>query len=236
MIDTINTLEKAVIEVARKIEQKEYVKKWHDRDEYSLWYELVACLLGSNVMFEHAQAAAKHLHSCNLLDFRYYQGCHKDNENEIAKELSKPLFPPLTTKGTFRKYRFPNIRAKHICSTAKNIYGSNNTLKALLYSSQDAHSARKNIVAQSVGIGPKQASLFLRNINYDDDLAILDSHVLKYMRMIGLLCEQIGSIVKIEFYERIEKTLQRYATQLGKRLCHLDTAIWIVMRVYQRDY
>ena len=236
MAAIINTLENAVVEVAKEVEQKGSVKKCYERDENSLWYELVACLLGSNVIFEHAQAAAEYLYSCNLLDFRNYRKCYKYYENEITKELSKPLFPPLTTKGTFRKYRFPNIRAKYICSTAKNIYGSTNTLKKLLYKSQDSYSARKNIVAQSVGIGPKQASLFLRNINYDDDLAILDSHVLKYMKMIGLLSAQINSIIQMDLYERIEKKLQNYATQLGKSLCHLDTAIWIVMRVYQRGF
>jgi N-glycosylase/DNA lyase len=236
MIDTINNLEEAVIEVTREVEQKEFTRKWYERDECSLWYELVACLLGSNVMFEHAQAAAAYLNSCNLLDIINYRECYQDCENEIARELSKPLFPPLTAKGTLRKYRFPNIRAKHICGTAKKIYGSSNTLKTLLYNSQDSYSARINIVNHSTGIGPKQASLFLRNINYDDDLAILDSHVLRYMRIIGLLCEEIGSIIKIELYERIEKKLQSYATQLGKKLCHLDTAIWIVMRVYQKDF
>jgi len=232
----ISTLEKAVIEVAREVEKKEFVKKWYERDENSLWYELIACLLGSNVMFEHAQAAVAYLNSCNLLDVINYRECYQDRENEIARELSKPLFPPLTTKGNLRKYRFPNIRAKHICSTAKNIYGSKNTLKALLYKSQDSYSARKNIVAHSAGIGPKQASLFLRNINYDDNLAILDRHVLRYMKMIGLLYEKIGSVIKISLYERIERKLQSYAAQLGKRLCHLDTAIWIVMRVYQREF
>jgi len=82
----------------------------------------------------------------------------------------------------------------------------------------------------AVGIGPKQASLFLRNIGYAENLAILDTHILKYMKVVGLVPQILKTVSYSPKYEDIERILINYATKFKESLACLDTAIWIVMR------
>ena len=96
------------------------------------------------------------------------------------------------------------------------------------------HEARDTIVCLCKGIGQKQASLFLRNIHYSDGLAILDSHVIKFMRIQGIQKNVKSSPSKTD-YIKYEASLRVYADNLGRTLAQLDVAIWIVMRVVQRD-
>ena len=88
-----------------------------------------------------------------------------------------------------------------------------------------------------MGIGPKQASLFLRNISYCKDLAIIDSHVIDYMKLMKLN-EDIDSqiIAKKNQYLMNEQILLSYADDREKTLATLDFAIWIVMRLIKREY
>src|SRR5712691_2286879 len=100
----------------------------------------------------------------------------------------------------------------------------------------DAHRVREKLVADADGIGPKQASLFLRNIGFSVDIAILDVHVLRYMAMMGLKERCIEMITsKLAHYEQIETVLRGHAAHAGYALGHMDLAIWIVMRTISHD-
>jgi thermostable 8-oxoguanine DNA glycosylase len=67
-----------------------------------------------------------------------------------------------------------------------------------------------------------------------ENLAILDSHVIRYMKNIGMLDNCIKNITanKYSFYE---KKLASYADSLNKNLSTLDIAIWVVMRVVNKE-
>jgi N-glycosylase/DNA lyase len=84
------------------------------------------------------------------------------------------------------------------------------------------------------GIGPKQASLFLRNVGYAENLAILDVHVLRFMRYIGLLRAPEISVTTLRRYEVAEERLLAYSLGLGWPMATLDVAIWVVMRAAGR--
>ena len=87
----------------------------------------------------------------------------------------------------------------------------------------------------AVGIGPKQASLFLRNIGYAKDLAILDTHILRYMSLVGLLPNLIQSVSTLRKYETVEGLLCSYSEKFQVSLAYIDIAIWVVMRTCRKE-
>jgi len=203
-------------------------------DEAELWRELVACILGSVVPFEAARTRVTHLESVGILKEARQISCHPSLESRLSEELARPL------RGTAEsdlpvRYRFPHLRAKHISRTAEAIYGTGRSLRAILDSSPDERIARSRIVEIAYGIGPKQASLFLRNIGHAQRLAILDVHVLRFMTVVGLTNTPASAIQSISVYEQFERRFQEFADDECVGVGLLDVAIWVVMRVYKRE-
>lgn len=234
--DTPTRLRFAVLRVSEQAIKFEPPSNWAEMDEHALWCELVSCILGSKVSFEHAQAATGHLDDIGLLDITNTASIPRDLEASIAHALSKPIYPPLTRLGTGRRYRYSCLRANHIRRSAQSIYVQGNSIQQVLTRSGDARAARSVIIATAFGIGPKQASLFLRNIGYADDLAILDSHVLRYMALQAFISKTLQAVSHLATYERIETRLQRYAKDIQVKMSCLDRAIWVVMRVFQQEF
>jgi N-glycosylase/DNA lyase len=111
------------------------------------------------------------------------------------------------------------------------------SIRNLLNVSRDSYDARMRIMSTTIGVGPKQSSLFLRNIGYADDLAILDTHVLHYVALLQLLPTAITARnLGLTMYEKIERELRAYGKTKGLSLSRLDTAIWVVMRVFRREF
>jgi N-glycosylase/DNA lyase len=227
-------LEYAVEKVCAQVVVNSKKMSWHACDDGVLWHELVSCILGSQVQYEHSKAASAYLASQKLLDIEKLKIGAEKFEQDITKALEQPIFPPMTNKGG-RKYRYPKLRANHIRRTAEQIYMSNNSIKDILLSCNSEKIARAKIVSFAVGIGPKQASLFLRNIGYARNLAILDSHILKYMSLVGLLPQLMRSVPTLNKYETIEQILYSYSEKFTTSLAYIDTAIWVVMRTCWKE-
>src|ERR1041385_3586479 len=134
--------------------------------EDTLWQELVACLLGSVVPFPVAQAFAEHLGGAGLLKRGQHRFQTQAYERDLAEELSTPIPVNNGTRFSNQRYRFPRLRASHIRRTAEAVFGSGGSLTELLENASDERLARQRLVASAVGIGPKQASLFLRKIGH----------------------------------------------------------------------
>lgn len=231
-----NKLETAVWTVSRQLDTMSKRSDWTLLSEELLWRELVSCMLGSMVSFEHAQSAVDHLWSAGLLDINKCLGHPQLFELMLFEALSKPIYLPETSSGIGRKYRYPKLRANHIRRTAEAIYQLNGSIKNLLYFNRDSRDTRMKIVRIAIGIGPKQASLFLRNIGYADNLAILDRHVLQYMFLLNLLPEKTKEMTSLSVYIATEDKLRIYAKRIKTHLSRLDTAIWVVMRVFQKEF
>lgn len=229
-----NRLEQAVLKVYEAINKK-HCRNWKDHDESYLWQELVACILGSKVPFEHAQTALTQLKRRGLLDVNDYLKNDIQFETKIAEALSIPMVYERTPKRIFR-YRYPRLRANHICRTAELIYRRQGSIKAILEAGgDDPRLTRIRIMSSSVGVGPKQSSLFLRNIDYTDDLAVLDSHILRYMSLLGILRVRIQVLSSLSRYQEVEEQFCAYTKKLGVNLAYLDTAVWVTMRVFQKE-
>lgn len=222
-------LEYAIGEVCKEIKKRKNIVDWHDIPEEQLWNELVSCILGSQVRHEYLQCVIKYLISEDLLSIKYLLSDGEHFERNIRSALEKSIPSSLTKTGSIR-YRYPRTKANYIRRTGESIYSTSSSIRNILISCTNERIARIRIMSVAVGIGPKQASLFLRNIGYAENLAILDTHILKYMTVIGLVPQILKTVSYLPKYEDIEGILNNYAIRFKESLACLDTAIWIVMR------
>lgn len=209
-------------------------KNWEDHKEYQLWLEVVSCILGSRVRYETAKACTLHLRNAGLLRISSLLKNPKVAEKRIKQELNKSIYPPfLNGKGS--KYRYPKSKSRCIVRSGVQIYSNNLSIRKTLKKCHDGQEARRLLIEKCAGIGPKQASLFLRNISYSDDLAILDCHVLHYMKLLRL-DEKFNNIKQKKSHPYIvnENILKLYAISKRMSLSVLDVGIWVVMRFIQR--
>jgi N-glycosylase/DNA lyase len=70
----------------------------------------------------------------------------------------------------------------------------------------------------------KEASHFLRNIG-ERNLAILDRHIFKHLKRLGVIKEIPRSVTKRRYLE-IEKKWHKYANKIGILLDELDLLFW----------
>ena len=230
----ISKIESAINRVCEEINRSPYKTTWHSTNEEELLFELISCILGSRVSYEIAQTAAKEIRQSGLLELPTYRFSLQAYQDAIENVLRRPL-RHIDWLPKARRYPFPKLRANHISRTVWAIYSTDGSIKNLLKSSDNPKDARRTIVQTVVGVGPKQASLFLRNIGFTAELAILDSHVLRFMGMHGLIENRVRSVPSLKVYEKHETNLLKYARWSGWSLGCLDQAIWIVMRVYLRE-
>ncbi len=226
------TIQEAVVRVCYRITHEPSILPQRRRlpPERELWHELASCILGSQVPYEVAIAAAEHLKMARLLDLPTAGHDRQVYEARIARALKTTLLHvPGSARG--RRYRFPSARATHIGRTAHDIYDKGHRLHTVLMGCKTPQEARKLIISLATGVGPKQASLFLRNIGLAENLAILDVHVLRYMKRMDLIADCLTAVSSLSCYERIESIFCEHALSLGFKPSHFDLAVWVVGRV-----
>ncbi|HXG74087.1 MAG TPA: hypothetical protein VNK44_04655 [Candidatus Nitrosotenuis sp.] len=218
-----------VLDIYHKLE-KNYENRldWARASEEQLWKELCFCILSGNVAFELAKSVVEVLTERGYLDYRWMR---EDRKSRIAlfHELDKPNFDPRKKNGELRKYRYPRKRSAEIVSAAKTIYVDNSSIKNVLSSSSSDIEARNFFVNQISGLGIKEASHFLRNIGFADSLAIIDVHVLSFLKEFSLVDFDANSLTP-QRYLRLEKTLRNFVDYHGLNLAIFDLAVWYYMR------
>lgn len=195
--------------------------------ESQLWWELSACVLSSQVPYALAVSAADAIDRENLLT-------DPADADGLAVRLEDVLREPLAVEGGWRAYRFPKARSSQLATTHLAVRRHAGTLSSLINKFEDAAGVRDWLVAHAPGLGPKQASMFLRNAGLSYDLAILDRHVLDYMSELRLCSGTRGFVSGLSQYRRHEAILRGHAVQFACPVGMLDWAIWIVMRVARR--
>lgn len=197
---------------------------WTQLEEPDLWREAVSCMLGSGVRLEQAEWALAALDSIGVLSPWAHPPDRLRLEGLVVNALS--------ASANHGGYRFPRTRAAQLAAAVELLYWSDRSLGGLIRHTEDAREARRILVGEIPGIGPKQASLFLRNIGFSSDVAILDCHVLRYMSWQGGP-EMIEPVRNLTRYEQLEDLLRTDADRLGIELGELDRAIWLVMRTWR---
>ena len=198
--------------------------------ESKLLSELVLCILSSQEKYEVALSVMKELKKNNALRIPKTKSELRLFSKYISLILSEPVKFKHNGKEYKRRIRFFIKKANYIVETVENIYLNNLTIGKILANQTGKHETRDNIIAYANGLGPKQASMFLRNIGYHSDFAVLDKHVIDYMRLMGLTLETDNSFSSLRVYQKIEAELKLYADTFKVGLLHLDLAIWTTMR------
>src|ERR1700733_9293108 len=141
--------------------------------EEDVWYEFSCCVLSSQVPYGLAQAAANRIGESGVLSCR-----DPRPRSDIEHDLSVILRGLFSIDGKLRRYRFPVAKSAQLAAAKSNIASCFGSLTETLTHYTDVEDTRQWLVQHAPGLGPKQASMFLRNLGVSDEMAILDRHIL----------------------------------------------------------
>jgi len=221
----------AIQEVCFALEERSHLPpSWTSMPEDALWRELVACILGSRVRFETTYAAVERMERRRLFCEYRRSSRFPQYEQDVMGALSERCAPTEPNP-----YPFFRVRANQIRRAAERLYRGRGTLRSFLEDSHDSRDARRRLVSEVTGLGPKQASLFLRNIGYAAHVAVFDIHVLTYMSWVGLTETPIKSIPTVRKYEALEDAFIQHAYSFGHTPDRFDLAVWVVVKVAREE-
>lgn len=118
--------------------------------------------------------------------------------------------------------RFKYKKAVYILK-ARELFVDNDiiVLKNRIKDIDDPYEARNWLVKTVDGFGYKEASHFLRNIGMTNNFAILDRHILRTLKNLGLL-SKIPASLSQKKYLMAEDSFIEYSHKVGIPLSHLD--------------
>lgn len=201
---------------------------WEERSELEIWNELCFCVLSANVQYDLVKSVMEVMAKKDLFDPVWINN-DPNASVKIEIQFNKPNFEPRKINGELRKYRYPKKRAEQIVQAARILYRDNNSIKKLLRESKSDIDIRNFFAEQIPGLGIKEASHFLRNIGYSDSLAIIDVHMLSFLR-IHIFSEMNVIHLTKKMYLRIEQLLRNFVKYHGLNLAIFDLAVWNYMR------
>ncbi|MDR1243600.1 MAG: N-glycosylase/DNA lyase [Endomicrobium sp.] len=177
---------------------------WVNACEEEIFAELIFCLFTPQSKAVTCWAAVNDLANRNMI--------FSATDTEIAK--------------TIETVRFRNNKAKYVIK-ARNLFTSNNKIriKEKLASFKNIFEARLWLVKNIKGLGYKEVGHFLRNIGIGKNFAILDRHILKNLKIYGVINE-IPKTLTTKTYLEIEKQMQNFSTKIGIPMAHLDMLFW----------
>lgn len=222
-------LEPSLLEIYYKLEKNPpWKKNWSGLNETKIWKELCFCLLSGNVAYELVKSVIDVLEKKGFLDYNWIMEEARSTEI-IFKLFNEPNFEPKKKDGGLRKYRYPKKRSEEITKAAKILY-SKSSIKEILEKSASEIEVRNFLAKNIPGIGIKESSHFLRNIGYSNTLAIIDVHVLGFLKQNQFVNPHDIKSLTVSRYEKLEIILQNLAEFHGLDLAILDLAIWHYMR------
>lgn len=192
--------------VRKKIETRlaEFKKLFKEGSEEDIFSELVFCLLTPQSKATSCWECVEDLKKKNLL--------LKGTSKEIAKKINKA--------------RFKNNKAKYIVEARKKFVKDGEiNIKSQIAQFKNAQKAREWLVQNIIGIGYKEASHFLRNIGFGGNIAILDRHILKNLKELGVVRAIPLSLSK-EKYLEIEEDMKEFSKRVNIPVQELDLVFW----------
>ena len=182
----------------------EFRRTLKTKGDDDIFAELVFCILTPQSNAKLCWAAVEKLMDKNLL---------LDGEkNQIVRELNGVRF----------KYK----KAEYV-TEARKLFSINGKvyIKSKINQFMDIYDAREWLVYNVKGIGYKEASHFLRNIGLGENLAILDRHILKNLKLLGVI-EEIPKFLSKKKYLEIEEKLKEFARKIKIPPDSLDLTLW----------
>lgn len=222
-------LPQVVASMARDVMPEVRRPKQCERDE-DAWYEYSACVLGSRVSQDIGTTFTEALREQGL-----YPGAGSRQLRTFAQETEQVLTTRRIVRGRPHGYPFPAARARVLGNAASVFYSAREGLLRTISSEPCRGLGHRRWLHQHApGLGPKQASLFLRNALGAEELAVLDVHILRYGCIVGLWSSTEVRASSIRWYELAEERVRLHAAQLGLSVFEFDITAWVVMRAYSK--
>lgn len=183
----------------------------------SLIEEIGFCLLGGfGITAELNTAAFERLRNADVFDLT---NCFREND------IRALLLEPLPVGGKFKRFRFPNQRAKRLSAMRQMLGGLDLS---------DLPIDQLNILIRKIpGIGPKTAAWVIRNHYSSDDVAILDVHVIRACSRFRLFPAKFSLP---RDYGALEQRFLTFARAIDVRPAILDAVMWTEMRSEPRTH
>ncbi len=176
--------------------------------------EVGFCLLGGfGIRYEVAAAAFDRLRR---------HGVFAPGSNLGEADIRELLLSPLEVDGRHQRYRFPNQRASRLAAAQRRLTSAN-------FSTSSPLDLREALMALD-GIGPKTASWIVRNHLDSDDVAIIDVHVIRACRGMGLF---VGAPTLPRDYHQLEARFLSLARGIDVRASVLDAVMWTEARSWR---
>jgi len=189
-------------EICRRLD--EFKEMWQAGTEEQIFCELVFCILTPMARGVMCCAAVENMTKTGVL--------FRGDCAQIAKELTGA--------------RFINKKAAYIVEARdKFLHGNPVSLRSVLSKINDAYQAREWLVRDIKGIGYKEAGHFLRNIGFNQELAILDRHILKNLKKLEVIDDVPDSLTKGQ-YLATEIKMKQFSEAIHIPMSHLDFVLW----------
>jgi len=185
----------------RRIAIRKRLREFSKVQPADYFYELVYCLLTPQSSAAHAEQVVAKLHEAR---FQY---------RDVNPE------PFLRRKECY--IRFHRTKSLHLLRMKDQF----SVIAQKLSEPVSAVELREWLVKNVLGLGYKEASHFLRNIGRNDSLAILDRHILRNLKRLGVI-NSIPKSISRKHYLDIEKRFSKFAIDLGIVLDELDLVFW----------
>lgn len=195
-------------------------------DDEDAWFEYVACVLSSRVRQEVAIAFT------DALRTRALYPRDTMSSDSFARGISDTLRGSAHVAGHERRYPFPRVRGASLASAACLLYARGGCLIDRATALGSVAAQRAWLANNVPGIGPKQASMWLRNALGVADVAVIDTHLLRYGDLVGLWSSADARPSSLRWYDSAEGMIRCHASELGLSLFDFDITTWIVMRAY----
>ncbi len=202
----VKTLKGIYAQILRAIETRlsEFKRVFRNGSEEDIFAELVFCILTP-------QSKAKVCWEC-VGNLKRNKLLLKGSPKEISKNINKA--------------RFKNKKAEYIIEARKKfLSGGRLNIKSKISEFRNVRQAREWLVDNIKGIGYKEASHFLRSIGFGEEIAILDRHILRNLKELGVIREIPPSISEKKYLE-IEKRMKEFARDVNIPVSHLDLVFW----------
>jgi len=186
-----------------------------------------------------------------LRRLKYFEGIWDKTDKEIFKELCFCILTPQSKAETcdeiinklarnrllfkggankikpyLKKVRFYKNKSRYIIETRRFLQDKCRIKIKDRLDIKNIIATREWLVKNIKGIGYKEASHFLRNIGFGENLAILDRHILKNLKKFGVIKNIPESIGRKKVYLDIENKFRDFADKIGIPMAHLDLLFW----------
>lgn len=204
-------VEKEILEIYGRIggdikkRLKEFENKWKKGNNKDIHLELSFCILTPQSKARSAWEAIEALKENGLI----WTG----TKEEISEYLNK--------------VRFKNTKADNLVRLREQMTDAKGEIitKDFFKKLGGVEEKRDWIVKNIRGMSFKEASHFLRNVGFGNEIAILDRHILRNMERLGII-DEIPKTITPKKYLEMEKKLLDYTQKVNIPMDHIDLLFW----------